>query len=287
METTLIFQHGLELPDFAAFTLLASERGRAALREYYRAYLDVAERRALPIILDTPTWRANADWGERLGYSASGLDEANRDGASLVRDVADGGRAEVVLSGCIGPRGDGYLADTLMTVEEAERYHAPQVRSLSAAGVDLISAITMTYADEASGIVRAAKSAGTPVVVSFTVETDGRLPSGQALADAVAQVDGDTGTAPLYYMVNCAHPSHFGHVIGEAPAGRVRGVRVNASARSHAELDEADELDPGDPAALAAEVAGLRGRGADLAVFGGCCGTDHRHVDALALALSD
>jgi homocysteine S-methyltransferase len=286
METTLIYHHGLDLPDFAAFTLLAHERGRAALAEYYDAYLDVAERRRLPIILDTPTWRANPDWGGRLGYAAEQLDEVNRDAVGLVRSAAGRRSAEAFVSGCVGPRGDGYVAGELMTADDAERYHAPQVRALAAAGADLVSAITMTYAEEAAGIARAARAAGIPVVISFTVETDGRLPSGQALAEAVAQVDAGTDAGPVYYMVNCAHPSHFAHVLGEAPAGRVRGVRVNASAKSHAELDEAEELDMGDPAALAADVAALRGRGADLAVFGGCCGTDHRHIAELAAALT-
>jgi len=285
METTLIFHHGLELPDFAAFTLLATDRGRAALAEYYDSYLTIAERHGLPIVLDSATWRASSDWGARLGYSPEQLDDVNQAAVALVRAAAAGREAEVIVSGAVGPRGDGYVAGELMTVDEAESYHSPQVRSL-AGGADVISAITMTYAEEAAGIAQAAKAAGVPVVISFTVETDGRLPSGQALADAVAQVDAATDAAPVYYMVNCAHPTHFGHVLAETPAGRVRGVRVNASAKSHAELDEAEELDMGDPTMLAVDVAGLRASGARLAVFGGCCGTDHRHIDAFAGALT-
>ena len=209
METTLIFHHGLDLPHFAAFTLLANERGRAALSTYYDTYLDVAEEHGHPIVLDAATWRANADWGELLGYSAEALDEANRDAVALVRAAVARHSASVVVSGAIGPRGDGYVADQLMSAPEAQRYHEPQVRSLAGAGVDVVSALTMTHADEAIGIARAAAAAGVPSVISFTVETDGKLPSGQTLADAVAAVDAETGAAPAYYMVNCAHPTHF------------------------------------------------------------------------------
>jgi len=285
LETTLIYHDGIDLPDFAAFTVLASEQGRAALAAYYEAYLTVAETRGLPIVLDTPTWRASSDWGARLGYSVEQLADVNRDSVAFLREACAGRSVHILVSGAIGPRGDGYVAGETMTTADACAYHAPQIEALAGAGVDLVSAITMTYAEEAAGIALAATSAGVPVAVSFTVETDGTLPSGQALSDAVAEVDAETGRAPVHYMVNCAHPTHFSHVLADSPAGRVRGVRVNASSKSHAELDEATELDMGDPLQLAADVAGLRDRGADLTVFGGCCGTDHRHIDAFAAAL--
>jgi S-methylmethionine-dependent homocysteine/selenocysteine methylase len=286
METTLIFHHGLDLPQFAAFTLLASEEGRAALISYYDSYLAVAEARDLPIVLDTATWRASQDWGDILGYSSEQLANANREAVLTVRTAIARRSARAVLSGAVGHRGDGYVAERLMTAAEAHGYHEPQVWTLADAGVDLVSAITMTYAEEAIGVARAAADAGAPAVISFTVETDGTLPSGQALADAVAEVDDATGGSPAYYMVNCAHPTHFAHVLdGSAPLERIRGVRPNASAKSHAELDEATELDMGDPDELAAHVASLRSTLPRLTVFGGCCGTDHRHIAALAEAM--
>jgi S-methylmethionine-dependent homocysteine/selenocysteine methylase len=265
--------------------VLASGAGRAALANYYDAYLTVAEKRGLPIVLDTPTWRASADWGERLGYSAEQLADVNGEAVTFLRAAGAGRKARILMSGAVGPRGDGYVAGERMSTVEAQSYHAAQVDALGGAGVDLISAITMTYAEEASGIALAAANAGVPVAISFTVETDGKLPSGQALGDAVAQVDAETRSAPVHYLVNCAHPTHFADALAETPAGRVRGVRVNASSKSHAELDEAPELDMGDPLSLADDVAGLRGRGAALSIFGGCCGTDHRHIDAIAAAL--
>jgi len=287
METTLIFHHGLDLPHFAAFTLLGSNQGREALASYYDAYLAVAEERGFPIVLDTATWRASADWGYLLGYSTEQLASANRDAVEVVRAAIARRSASGVVSGAIGPRGDGYIADRLMTPEEARRYHAPQVDALAGAGADLVSAITMTYADEAIGIARAAANAGVPAVISFTVETDGNLPSGQALADAVARVDDATGGSPAYYMVNCAHPTHFAQSVADAVLHeRIRGVRPNASSKSHAELDEATELDAGNPDELAAHVASLRNSLPLLSVFGGCCGTDHRHIAALAAAVN-
>jgi homocysteine S-methyltransferase len=282
METTLIFHEGLELPHFASFVLLDDESGVRALREYFRPYVEIARDAGVGILLDTPTWRANPDWGERLGYSADALAEVNRRGVRLLeelREEADG-RPSILVAGCIGPRGDGYQVEETMSAEEAERYHSPQIEVFAGTTVDLVSGLTMTYAEEAIGIVSAASAAGVPATVSFTVETDGRLPSGQPLQQAIEQVDAETDGAAAYFMVNCAHPTHFADVLDAgAPAlERIRGLRANASTMSHAELDQAEELDDGDPVDLARRYAELRQRLPNLTVVGGCCGTDHRHI---------
>jgi S-methylmethionine-dependent homocysteine/selenocysteine methylase len=282
METVLIFDYGLELPDFASFVLLDQPAGVQALRSYYVRFLDIARERAAGIVLDTPTWRANADWGERLGYSPEALADVNRRGVALLEELRrDAKGMQLVISGCIGPRGDGYQVGDAMTSDEAESYHQPQVETFAGTTADLVSALTLTYVDEAVGIVRAAEKAGIPSVVSFTLETDGRLPSGQALKDAVAEVDAETGAAAAYFMVNCAHPTHFEHVLADGGLERVRGLRANASSKSHAELDEAEELDQGDPHELAEQYRSLRRAWPNLTVVGGCCGTDHRHVDEI------
>ena len=289
LETTMIFHRGLELPLFAAFTLLEEEQGRAALREYFSRYLEVAREHDAGFILDTATWRANPDWGAQLGYDAAALDRINRDAVGFAHEIRERhgeSPAPILVDGVVGPRGDGYVAGELMSAEEAQRYHGPQVRSFATAGADMVSAITMTYAEEATGIARAAAAAGIPVAISFTVETDGRLPSGQALGDAIAQVDRETAGSVAYHMVNCAHPTHFEEVIAQGGEwrDRIAGLRANASALSHAELDEAEELDEGDPAELGAGYAGLRSHLPNLSVLGGCCGTDERHVAAVAAA---
>ncbi len=284
METDLIFHHGLDLPAFASFVLLDTDEGLDALRAYVRPYLGLARRHGTGLVLETPTWRANADWGRMLGYGPRALARVNRDAVALFRTLADEAPGvEVVVSGCVGPRGDGYVVGEQMTAPQAAAYHLPQATAFAEAGADVVTAMTLTVAEEAVGVARAAEAVGVPSVIAFTVETDGRLPSGQALADAVRQTDDATGGAPAYYMVNCAHPTHFAHVFdGGDWTERVRGVRANASTCSHAELDRAETLDVGDPAALAADHLALAERLPRLAVVGGCCGTDVRHVAAIA-----
>jgi S-methylmethionine-dependent homocysteine/selenocysteine methylase len=290
METTLIFNEGIALPDFASFILLEDPTGLEVLRAYYTSYLEIAAQHGVGIVLDTPTWRANPDWGDRLGYSAAELADVDRRGVTLLEELratADG-VTQVVISGCIGPRGDGYRVDNEMTAEEAQRYHEPQVATFADTAADLVSALTLTYAAEAVGVACAAQNAGIPSVISFTVETDGRLPSGQSLREAIEEVDDQTQGAVAYFMINCAHPTHFAHVLeGDGDwRGRIRGLRANASEKSHAELDEAEELDSGDPAALARHYRELQTRLPSLTVVGGCCGTDHRHVAEICTAVA-
>jgi len=251
-------------------------------------FIEIAERYDAGLLLDTLTWRANPDWGARLGYSAEALDDVNRRGVALLTEMrAEGGDGVVmVISGCIGPRGDGYVVGEAMSPDEAHAYHSAQVSTFAGTDADLVSALTLNYADEATGIARAAAEAGIPSVISFTVETDGRLPSGQELRDAVAEVDAATDAAPAYYMVNCAHPTHLEDVLSEGGLERVRGLRANASTKSHAELDEADELDQGDPDDLAARYRELRPLLPGLNVVGGCCGTDERHIEKISAAFS-
>ncbi len=290
IETTLVFLEGHELPYFAAFHLLKTTVGEAALRKYFATYAALARECAVGCVLESPTWRASADWGTKLGYSADELAAANRHALALLHETRahyETPGMPIVVSGCIGPRGDGYNPESFMSATEAERYHAAQAAAFRDADADLVTAITMTYPEEAIGLTRAAQSAGMPVVIAFTVETDGRLPNGATLQAAIEAVDAATGNAPAYYMINCAHPTHFATTLtpGAAWVGRIRGLRVNASAQSHAELDQATELDRGNPTELAAHHRQLRARLTNLNVVGGCCGTDQEHVGAICRAL--
>jgi S-methylmethionine-dependent homocysteine/selenocysteine methylase len=290
LETVMIFEEGLELPEFASFTLLREEAGRAAMRRYYEGFLSLAAEYGHGYAFDPPTWRASEKWGAALGFSAAEVADLNREAVAFAREVCErsAGEVPVAIVGTIGPEGDGYRPDSFLAAAEAEDYHAKQVAVFAGEGVDMISGLTMTYAEEAIGIVRAAAAAGLPVTVSFTVETDGRLPSGEPLREAVERVDAETDGAALYLMVNCAHPTHFAaELTGEgAWLGRIGGVRANASRRSHAELDEAEELDSGDPEELGAEYAAFAPRLPDLRLVGGCCGTDRRHVAGICAHLA-
>ena len=288
IETVLIFHEGLDLPLFAAFDLLKDDAGTAALRSYYRPYVKLAVEGGTGFVLESPTWRASPRWARELGYSEGELDRLNRKAIGLMeelREEYERARAPFVISGCIGPQDDGYSPTTALSADEAQDYHSTQVRTFAATAADMVTAITMTYAEEAVGLTRAARAAGIPAAISFTVETDGRLPSGEPLGEAIEKVDGETGRGPAYYMINCAHPTHFHSVLDGPWRERVRGVRANASTKSHAELDEAEELDAGDPEDLGKRYAALKERLPELTVVGGCCGTDHRHVSEISSAL--
>ena len=286
IETTLVFHKGVELPEFASFPLLDSDAGRQLLRDCYRPYLELARKHGVGIILETATWRASRDWAQKLGYSSVDLERLNR---TAVEEIAtfraeyEGDGFPVVISGQIGPRGDAYSPDRLLGIEEAVRYHAAQIGVFRDTEVDLVTSLTLTHVEEAIGITRAASAAGLPAVISFTVETNGRLPSGQPLGEAIEAVERDGSESPAYYMINCAHPSHFENALepGARWLERIRGLRANASALSHAELDESTELDEGDPAELGRQHRELRNVLKNVNVLGGCCGTDHRHVDAI------
>ena len=293
METDFIFNKGLDLPAFASFDLLSTQWGRETLKAYYLQYLELAEKFQSGFILETPTWRANPDWGATIGYDLPQIEEFNREAVKLLEELRGFHSSQypaseklVLISGNVGPRGDGYKADNQMTIEEARHYHQTQINVFADASVDLVSAFTLNYVEEALGVVLAARTAKIPVVISFTVETDGNLPSGESLGNAIATVDAESENYPLYYMINCAHPTHFEHCLaGDQPwKSRILGIRGNASRCSHAELDEATTLDDGNPLELGEDYHRLQQLLPALRVYGGCCGTDYRHVASIAEA---
>jgi homocysteine S-methyltransferase len=289
LETTLVFHQGIELPYFAAFDLLKTRTGTETLRAYFQSYVDIALRQKIGIVLESPTWRANRDWAAKLGYDARTLADANRMSIGLlleVRAANETGQTPIVISGNIGPRGDGYQPSARMSVQEAADYHGEQIAVFAQTDADMLAAFTMNYAEEAIGIAKAARDARMPLALSFTLETDGRLPSGDTLAHAISRVETESGAHPAYYMINCAHPTHFEHVLNELGPlrERVRGLRANASRRSHAELDASTSLDVGDPSELGDQYAQLFEQLPSLSVVGGCCGTDHRHIERIGRA---
>ena len=289
LETVLIFHEDQDLPEFASFHLLRHDEGRRILQDYFRPYLDIAAELQSGFILGAASWRANPDWAARIGYSADELRAFNAlaiQDLLPLRDEYDDRVPEIEISGSVGPRGDGYVASKVMSASEAEDYHQEQIRIFADSGADSVSAMTLNYVEEAVGIIRASRKAGLPAVVSFTVETDGCLPTGESLGAAIERTDAETDGGAAYFMINCAHPTHFAHVFDDGGDWhqRIRGIRANASRLSHAELDECEELDEGDPADLAARLRELLSTLPNLSVFGGCCGTDHRHIRAIGEA---
>ncbi|MCH8867780.1 MAG: homocysteine S-methyltransferase family protein [Proteobacteria bacterium] len=290
LETDLIFNHGIEIREFAAHTLLPNPRGRESVANYLRGFLSLANKYNTGFVLDSQTWKAHLHWAEDLAATEQELHETNKDAIVFIAELRDefsGNNKPIVLNGVIGPRGDAYAPETRLAAREAEEYHAKQIGWLAETEVDMVTALTFTQSDEAIGVVRAAQAAGLPAVISFTVETDGRLPTGQPLSEAIGAVDEATDGAAAYFMVNCAHPDHFFDVLDDSAwARRIRGLRCNASRLSHEELDECEVLDDGDPVELANQYKAITTTMPWLNVLGGCCGSDLRHVDRIAMAVS-
>jgi len=290
LETWMIFIEGIDLPEFASFDMLKDDEGLATLAKYYRHYVEIAHSHDVGFIFDAPTWRGNPDWAAKIGYDRAALDAANRKAIRFMQELRVEASVDfskpMLVNGAIGPRDDGYKPESFMSADAAQAYHAEQISSFQAAGTDMVTGLTMTYVNEAVGITRAAQAAGVPVVISFTTETDGKLPDGTTLKAAIEATDAATDNGPVYYMINCAHPGHFDHVLeaGEKWVTRIKGLRANASPMSHAELDEAEELDDGDPEDFGSRYLGIHSKMPHINVIGGCCGTDHRHIGAVAHA---
>lgn len=280
METDLIFNQSVSLPGFASYPLLETPKGRALLREYYLQLISLAKNHDIGITLESISWVANRDRGAEIGYMPDALRDLNIAGIDLIADIRDEfPQLPIVLSAQMGPRGDGYALDTQMSPDEAEQYHSEQMETLAGTKADIISAFTIGYANEAIGIVRAAERFNMPVAIAFTVETDGKLPSGVSLKNAIETVDKATDSAAAYFLINCAHPEHLENAFVEGPwISRLRGIVVNASRCSHEELDNSETLDDGDPIELGAQVAAICARFPHFSIVGGCCGTDMRHM---------
>jgi len=296
IETYLLFIQNLELREFCGFELyMQPEELRRAEEAFLRPTADAALESGCDLLVDAMTWRAQTDYLRALGYDDALLETINQDAVRWVRGFIERWRSSnpgaqettLFVSGDVGPRGDGYRVEGEIPIEAALAYHKRQIDALASAGADVIAALTMTNVNESIAIVRAARESGLPCIVSPTVETDGRTPEGISLGSFIERVDAATEAAPLFYMVNCAHPSHLDATLRSAKQrkegwlDRFEGLRANASCKSHEELDNSTEIDRGDPAALASELVGLS-KEYGLRLLGGCCGTDSEHIRAIA-----
>jgi S-methylmethionine-dependent homocysteine/selenocysteine methylase len=291
IETRLIYEFGAELPEFASFLPLFRD-DRGALERIYQSYLRVAADSGLPMQIGTPTWRAHPDCLARLGYGRpDDLARVNRAAVRLLDDLrAQAGLQDrVYIAGVIGPRRDGYDPAGAPGTVEARAYHARQAEVLAACGVDLLYAPTFACASELIGVAQAMASTGLPYVLAPVLGEDGRLPDGTALADAIDAVDAAVVPRPLHVMVGCVHPSRVQAIAASGSAGalpdRVAGIKANASTLPPDQLDKLGRLDEGDCQLFARQMTALR-RDHGLRVLGGCCGTNDRHIAALAALLT-
>jgi len=280
MTTEIIYRDGIDLPGFASYPLLLNPVHKNLIRNYNCNLVDLARDQNVGLILDSETWAANRDRGAELGFSPDDLRKLNIEAIELIAGVREEkGDLPTVLCGQVGPRGDGYAPTDQMSTHEAEDYHSEQIEVYSNTEADLVSGFTLCYPEEASGVVRAAQRFDMPVAIAFTVETDGRLPTGVSVKEAIEQVDEESDGGALYYLINCAHPDHFTSIFSDEPwMKRLRGVVANSSRCSHAELEVAEELDEGDPDELGIQVGGLRKQFSHFNILGGCCGSNLRHM---------
>jgi homocysteine S-methyltransferase len=280
METEILFRDGIDLPGFACYPLLLNPEHKNLIREYYGKLADLARDQNVGLILESVTWVANRDRGAELGFSPAELKRFNLEAIQLLAEVREEkGDLPTVLSGQVGPRDDGYAPKSKMTTEQAADYHSEQIEVYAQSDVDIVSGFTICYPEEAAGIVRAAQRHELPVAIAFTVETDGRLPCGTSLKDAIEQVDNETKSGAEYFLLNCAHPDHFTPILDNGQwMKRLKGIVANASRCSHAELDNAIELDDGDPVELGLQLGALRNQYPHLTIVGGCCGSSLKHM---------
>lgn len=285
-ETEVMYKFGHELPEFAMYPLLDNPAAVADLKGMYERVLDAAARHGCVAMLSGLDYRASPDWGDKLGYSRDGLAEALHRSIDFLRDVARPyrGQAEILIGGMVGPRGDAYALNRTITAEEAEEYHAFQIDTLNATGVDFISAVTFNNVPEAVGLSRAAAKGAAPLGISFTLDSNHRLQSGPSLKDAIEAVDAEAGEArPAFFGVNCSHPTEFEPALEPGDwILRVRSLRPNASAKDKGELCQLGHLDDGNPVLLGLQMAALARRYPHIDMWGGCCGTWDVHLDEIA-----
>jgi len=281
-ETWMQYVDGFKLRHFCGFELLNDARGEACLRDYHRKVVEAAVANGFGVINEGLHYRASRDWGALTGFSREGLEEINIRGIEFYRDFAkEYATAEtpMTVSGAIGPKGDAYNVGRVPDAAEAEDYHSEQILTMRKAGVDQVTAMTFSGVEEAIGFCRAAKAAGVPVVVSFFVVRGGRLKGGESLDEAIARVDAATGNAPAYFMINCTHPTEFEPSLTEGDwTNRLGGFMPNAVAAETLDLCKLGHLEDGDPEELGDQMAGLARRFGHVNVWGGCCGTDGRHI---------
>ena len=290
-ETELMYGYGFDLPEFALFPLLDNPDALARLTAMYQAVLDVAVRHDMGALLGGLDYRASPDWAGKLGIDAAALTDYQCRSIAFLRDVAEpykGRLPHILICGAVGPQGDAYERNQTVTRESAEAYHATQIQNLVTAGVDLVEAMTFTSAEEAIGLICAARAHGLPIIFSFMPDAAGGSEAQPTLRDMIEQVDAATDCYALFYGINCSHPREFEPLLGSGGdwLGRIGMLRPNASSKEKVELCQIGRLERGDPIDLAAHMGRLAQRMPNVIAWGGCCGTWDEHLELIAQAVA-
>ncbi len=274
-------------PDIMNAGFIYGEPGQSALTRLYREYLDIGRAAGLPLLLGTPTWRAHPERLARAGYASC---DVNGDAVRFVQGIRAGYgayAAQVFIGGLLGCQGDAYAPSGGLTAAAACRWVYPQVQAMATANVDFLWAVGLPQAEEALGIAQALAACALPAVLSFIIRADGALLDGTPLQAVVARIDTAVTPRPVAYFINCVHPTTFAAAMAiagqDAPhlRERVIGLQANASALPPEELDGRGQLAADPPDVLADAMLDVHGRWG-VRVLGGCCGTDGRHIAAMA-----
>jgi homocysteine S-methyltransferase len=284
-ETELMYLHGFELPCFAAFHLLDSTKGYQAVRDLYARVCDVAAAESTGLLLGWLNYRASPDWGAKLGLSPEALRAATLRSIAMLADLRKSYAGQVphfAISDAIGPRGDAYGTGGAITEAEAEDYHSVQLETLKHSDVDVIWAATQNNVPEVIGMARAARALGLEIAVAWSLNAESRLSSGPTLAEAITRTDAAVPGVVAWHSLTCSHPLEFTPALTPGPwTDRLRCIRPNAAAMDKIALCKLGHLEDGDPVELGRQMGDVARRYPAMDIWGGCCGTDHRHLSEI------
>lgn len=280
-------EYHLKIEDTVAMaSLISHSAGQAALRDLWMEYIAIAGKYALPFLATTPTRRANKERVAQAGCGSSVI----LDNVSFLRRIQKESGIEMYVGGLMGCKGDAYTGEGALSSHEARAFHQWQAELFREAGADFLYAGIMPVLGEAAGMAQAMAETGLPYIISFTIQRDGRLIDGTTITGAIEYIDSLSGPKPVCYMTNCVHPKIVYDALSqpfnrnEIVKSRFLGIQANTSPLSYAELDGSPDLISSEPEEFAEEMIKLRSI-SNMKLFGGCCGTDHRHMEQVALRL--
>ena len=274
-------------PHIAHASLIYDDKSRQVLEEVHREYLDIGQRYGLPMLVTTPTWRANTECISKSNYAGRAV---NRDGANFMLGLRESYGPDahpILIGGASGPKGDGYLPQEAPFTQEAEEFHRPQITELADSGVDFLIAKTLPAFGEALGIARIMAGTRLPYIISFVARPDGTLLDGTPLDQAIDTIDNETSRPPDFYYLNCVHASIFSAALkatnerNPAAADRINGLDANTSAKDPDELEGLDEIETELPEDFGKNLWSIH-QTFGTAYLGGCCGSSTEHIEALA-----